>query len=154
MNNIASQPYLTFLLNDERFAVHVAVICEVLEFVRVTPVPNTPPFVLGVIDLRGNVLPLLDLRMKLELGTSGHTDKTRILILDIREGDTLAVQVGVVVDAACDVVMIHDDQIRPASDVNFHSDAIPVTGIVNDQGISTMILDINRILTQNDLTTV
>jgi purine-binding chemotaxis protein CheW len=153
MNNTASQPYLTFLLNDARFAVHVTVIYEVLEFVRVTPVPNTPPFVLGVIDLRGNVLPLLDLRMKLELGTSSRTDKTRILILDIRESDDATVQAGVVVDAACDVVMINDDQIRPASDIDFHSGAIPVTGIVNDQGIITMILDINGILTQRDLTT-
>jgi purine-binding chemotaxis protein CheW len=153
MNNTASQAYLTFLLNDERFAVHVTVIYEVLEFVHVTPVPNTPPFVLGVIDLRGKVLPLLDLRMKLELGTSRRTDKTRILILGIRESDDSIIQAGVVVDAACDVLMINDDQICPASDINYHSGTIPVTGIVNDQGIITMILDISGIHTKSDLTT-
>lgn len=150
MSNTVSQAYLTFLVNDEKFGVPVKVIYEVLEYVHVTRVPNTAAYTLGIINLRDKVLPLIDIRIKLGLPAGVRTSKSRVLIVNIYEKDTIMQQVGVLVDAASDVVHIDSHNLRPATDIVFCDRSMPVTDILDNGGAITMILDINKILSQTE----
>ncbi|HEY9008168.1 MAG TPA: chemotaxis protein CheW [Ohtaekwangia sp.] len=139
------QAYLTFLLGDEKFAIHVDHVQEIIELKDVTRIPDTPHYMLGIINLRGKVLPLLDTRMKLGLPSLPSTSKNRILVLNIRETDERVIQVGALVDTAREVNVIEQKQIQQPADVENYRKATAVTGIVNDQGDITMILDVNKV---------
>jgi len=148
-NRATSQAYLTFMLGDEKFAIHVDYVQEIVEPDLITRVPDTPEYMLGIINLRGKVLPLLDTRIKLGLPSMPPNVKSRILILHIKDADDRAMQIGAIVDMAREVVLIDPHQVQPPVDVQDNSRAITVTGIVNDQGNITMILDVNKVFTMH-----
>lgn len=151
MKNVPeSNAYLTFMLGAEKFAIPVDHVQEVVELNHVTRIPNTPDYMLGIISLRGRVLPLLDTRLKLGLPATERTSKNRILILDIKESDDKAMQIGAIVDVAREVVEIDDEQIQPASAMETHNSSTPITGIVNNQGDITLIMDITKVFSMQD----
>jgi purine-binding chemotaxis protein CheW len=149
-----SGAYLTFLLGNEKFAVHVDNVQEVVELNQITKVPNTPDYMLGIINLRGRVLPLLDTRLKLGLPATERTNKNRILILEIAESDQKTMQIGAIVDVAREVVEISAQQIQKPTDMDSYRHSTPVTGIVNNQGDITMIIDINKVFKTADINVV
>jgi purine-binding chemotaxis protein CheW len=149
-NESESKAYLTFMLGDEKFAIPVDHVQEVVELNHVTRIPNTPDYMLGIISLRGRVLPLLDTRLKLKLPAAERTSKNRILILDIKEDDDKALQIGAIVDVAREVVEIEDQHIQPASMMEAHNRTTPITGIVNNQGDITLIMDIGKVFSAHD----
>ncbi|HEY8936737.1 MAG TPA: chemotaxis protein CheW [Cyclobacteriaceae bacterium] len=149
-NESTSSAYLTFMLGDEKFAIPVSSVQEIVELDYVTKVPQTPDYMLGIINLRGKILPLLDTRLKLGLPSTERTKKNRILILDIQE-TAKATQVGAIVDVAREVVEIDSRQIQKSEDFEHYKDTTPITGIVNNQGDITMIMDIARVFSVNDL---
>src|SRR6478609_7916405 len=106
--------YLTFALGDEKFAIPVDHVQEVVEFGQVTKVPNAPVYMLGIINLRGRVLPLLDTKLKLGLTATVRTQKSRIMVLDIQTEDDKNLQIGAMVDVAREVVEINDNEIQEA----------------------------------------
>src|SRR4026207_1592228 len=95
-----SNAYLTFSLGEEKFAIPVDNVQEVVEFGQVTKVPNAPIYMLGIINLRGRVLPLLDTKLKLGLTATTVTQKSRIMILDIHTAGDKNYQIGAMVDFA------------------------------------------------------
>src|SRR4051812_23287406 len=103
-----SNAYLTFALGEEKFAIPVDRVQEVVEFGQVTKVPNAPAYMLGIINLRGRVLPLLDTKLKLGLTATVPTQRTRIMLLDILTHDDKSLQIGALVDIAREVVEISD----------------------------------------------
>lgn len=149
-----SSAYLTFLLGKEKFAIKVDYVQEIVEFGQVTAVPQAPAYMLGIINLRGRVLPLLDTKLKLGLSKTEVTGKTRIMVLDIRMNDDKSHQIGAMVDVASEVVEISQKQILPPPDVDETNRSAPVTGIVNDHGNITMIMDITKIFVAIDVAAV
>ncbi|MBL0744558.1 chemotaxis protein CheW [Chryseolinea lacunae] len=146
-----SNAYLTFALGSEKFAIKVDHVQEVVEFGQFTKVPHAPAYMLGIINLRGRVLPLLDTKLKLGLQATERTQKSRIMVLDIQMSDEKSLQIGAMVDIAREVVEISDSEIQEAPEFeNLKTDA-PITGIVNQQGDITMIMDIAKVFSVNDI---
>jgi purine-binding chemotaxis protein CheW len=146
-----SNAYLTFSLGNEKFAIPVDRVQEVVEFGQVTKVPSAPEYMLGIINLRGRVLPLLDTKLKLGLPATVLTQKTRIMVLDIQHGDDKNLQLGALVDVAREVVEITETEIQEAPEFENLKTAAPITGLVNNHGEITMIMDIAKVFTTEEL---
>jgi purine-binding chemotaxis protein CheW len=147
-----SNAYLTFALGDEKFAIPVDHVQEVVEFGQVTKVPNAPIYMLGIVNLRGRVLPLLDTRLKLGLTATSLTQKSRIMILDIQTAEDKNYQIGAMVDFAREVIEIDDTEIYDAPEFENLKSSAPITGLINNHGDITMIMDITKVFSMNDLT--
>ncbi|UII31838.1 chemotaxis protein CheW [Fulvivirga ulvae] len=145
------EAYLTFLLGDEKFAIHVNHVHEIVEFDSYTKVPDAPDYMLGIFNLRGTILPLLDTRVKLGLPKKETNHKTRVLILNIQESDDSSTSIGAVVDVARDVVEIQEQSIQKPDDIEGFKNSTPVSGIVNNNGDITIIMDIHRVFSINEL---
>lgn len=145
--------YLTFSLGDEKFAIPVENVQEIVEFGQVTKVPGAPPYMLGIINLRGRVLPLLDTKIKLGLPPSVTTKRSRIMVLDMISDEGKALNIGAIVDVAREVVEIFPNEIQPATEVTNLNASAPVTGIVNNGGDVTMIMDILKVFSLQDIET-
>jgi purine-binding chemotaxis protein CheW len=150
MNN-ESNPYLTFALGDEKFAIPVEHVQEVVEFGQVTKVPNAPTYMLGIINLRGRVLPLLDTKQKLGLPATTITQKSRIMVLDMVGEQDKSIQIGALVDVAREVVDIAEKEIHDAPEFDSLKTNTPITGIVNNQGNITMIMDITKVFSTQEV---
>jgi purine-binding chemotaxis protein CheW len=146
-----SNAYLTFALGEEKFAIPVDHVQEVVEFGQVTKVPNAPAYMLGIINLRGRVLPLLDTKLKLGLPSTQRTQKSRIMVLDIPTADQNNLQIGAMVDIAREVIEIRDEDIQDAPEFENLKTTAPITGIVNNHGDITMIMDITKVFNINDM---
>lgn len=146
-----SNAYLTFALGDEKFAIPVDHVQEVVEFSQVTKVPNAPSYMLGIINLRGRVLPLLDTKLKLGLPATERTQKSRIMVLDIQTEDDKNIQIGAMVDVAREVMEISDNEIQDAPEFENLKTTAPITGIVNNHGDITMIMDITKVFSVNEV---
>lgn len=145
-----SDAYLTFSLGEENFAIPVEHVQEVVELDQVTRVPNAPEYMLGIINLRGRVLPLFDTKHKLGLPKTETTKKSRIMILNIKYEDNKYLEIGALVDIAREVVEINSSEIQDAPEFE-NSTSSTITGIVNKQGNITMIMDIQRVFTLQEI---
>jgi purine-binding chemotaxis protein CheW len=135
--------YLTFKLGDEIFGANVANILNILEMTKITKVPKSPPYMKGVINLRGSVLPLIDTRIKFDLGETEYTTNTCILVLDIDlTGET--VHVGALVDSVLEVIEIDDDKILPPPSIGskYKSEFIEGIAKINDEFIMLLNMDL------------
>ncbi|MBU5636680.1 chemotaxis protein CheW [Geomonas sp. Red69] len=145
--------YLTFNLDQELFALDIGKVREVLDFTSVTKVPGTPDFMRGVINLRGSVVPVLDLRLKFGMNGTEQTVNTCVIITEIElEGETLIM--GAMADAVQEVLDLEPEQIEPPPRIgtNLNVDFIKGMGKHNEQFI--IILDIDRIFSSHDLDAV
>src|SRR5687768_17514595 len=110
---ITTQSYLSFKLGEEIFAANVEKVLEILEVTKITKVPKSPAYMRGVINLRGNVLPVIDTRQKFNMPHTEDTVNTCIMVLNIHmDGDKLIL--GALVDAVQEVLEISQDQIKTA----------------------------------------
>ena len=145
-----SARYLTFKLAEEVFAVDVANIREILDFTTVTKVPQTPEFMLGVINLRGSVVPVVDMRLKFGMSRTEKTVNTCIIVTEI-ELDGEAVVVGALSDSVQEVLELEPAQIEPAPRIGtrLNTDFIKGMGKYNEQFI--MIMDLGKIMNFDEL---
>jgi len=146
-----TKAYLTFSLGEEKFAISVDSVQEVVELDQVTKIPNAPAYMLGIINLRGRVLPLLDTKHKLGLPKTEASSKSRIMILDIQADDDKSLQIGALVDVAKEVMEISDADIQDAPDFENYNTNAPITGIINNHGDITMVMDIAKVFSVNDI---
>lgn len=145
-----STQYLTFRLAEEIFAVDVANIREILDFTTVTKVPQTPEFMRGVINLRGSVVPVVDMRLKFGMPKTDKTVNTCIVVTEMGlEGETIVV--GALADSVQEVLELEPEQIEPAPKIGtrLNTEFIKGMGKHNEQFI--IILDINKIFTFDEL---
>ena len=149
--NRESFPYLTFALGEEKFAISVDHVQEIVEFGQITKVPNAPNYMLGIINLRGRVLPLLDTKLKLGLPATTLTNKSRIMVLDLPPESDKNMQIGALVDVAREVVDIAEHDIHDAPEIDNLKHSAPITGIVNDHGNITMLMDINKVFSLKEV---
>ncbi len=145
--------HLTFKLDDEVFALDISKVREVLEFTKVTKVPQTPDFMCGVINLRGGVVPVVNLRLKFGMSEAEKTVNTCIIIAEVElDGETTVL--GALADSVQEVHEFESDQIEPAPKIGtkLKTDFIKGMGKRDDQFI--MILDVDKIFSTDELAIV
>ena len=142
--NNKTDSYLTFKLGPESFAGHVKNVQNILEYREVTKVPDTPSYLKGVINLRGNVLPIVDLKEKLGMKLSPYTSNTCILVLNIYMDEEI-VSVGAIVDHVIQVKEITPQEVLPYPSISnkYKSDIIP--GVFKVNGEFVMILNLDKV---------
>ena len=142
--------YLTFKLGDEDFGVDVSKVREILEFTKITKVPRTPEFMKGVINLRGSVVPVVDLRWGLELGSVENTVDTCIIVLEISLKEEKLV-LGALTDSVQEVLEMDQDNIEPPPRIgtNIRMDFIKGIGKHNDRFV--IILNIDKVFSAEEL---
>jgi len=145
--------YLTFKLDDETFALTIGKVREVLDFTTVTRVPQTPDYMRGVINLRGSVVPVMDLNRKFGMAHTGKTVNTCIIIVEIdMEGETTIL--GALADSVQEVLELEPDQIEPPPKIGtkLRTEFIKGMGKHNDEFI--IILDIDKVFSADEISTV
>ncbi len=148
-----TRQYLTFRLGDEVFATDVAKVREVLDFTTITKIPRTPEFMRGVINLRGNVVPVVDLRLCFEMSKTEKTVNTCIVVVEmVVDGETNIV--GALADSVEEVIDLEPEYIQPAPRIGtkIRTDFIKGMGRRDSQLI--MILDIDRAFSADELSAV
>lgn len=138
--------YLTFTLGDEEYAMDILAVQEIRGYDPVTRIVNAPEFIKGVINLRGTIVPIVDLRIKLSLPRVVYSEFTVVIILAI--GDRL---VGIVVDSVSDVIALTPDQIRPAPELGASINIRFITGLATLEGRMVILLDIARMMSSDDM---
>ncbi len=141
-----AQEYLTFTLGDENYAIDILTVKEIRGYESVTKIANAPPFIKGVINLRGDIVPIVDLRIKFDVGNVTYDEFTIVIVLHIHNRI-----VGIVVDGVSDVVSLSKEQLRPPPDfgVAFNSRYLLGLATVNEQMI--ILVDINELIASEEL---
>lgn len=140
---------LTFKLNDEVFALDIKSVKEVLDYTKITKIPQTPDYMLGVINLRGNVAPVVDLKMKFNMPPSERTVNTCIIIVEVEiEGKSHIV--GILADSVKEVVEFDVKGIEEAPTIGLNIDIDFIRGIAKKDDEFVIILDINKIFSTEE----
>ncbi|MGR5146218.1 chemotaxis protein CheW [Photobacterium alginatilyticum] len=147
------QQFLTFVLREELFAINIRPIKEIIEYGQLTVVPMVPEFVRGVINVRGNVVPIIDLAVRFGWPTTKVTKRSCIVIVEV-ESEGERIEIGVVVDAVSEVLDIPLTDIEPAPSfgARLRTDFIEGMGKVNDEFI--VLLNVGRVLSVEELSSL
>jgi len=145
--------YLTFKLADETFAVDVAKVREILDFSTVTKVPQTPDFMRGVINLRGSVVPVVDMRLKFGMSETAKTVNTCIIVMEITLDNETAV-VGALADSVQEVLELEPENIEPAPRIGTKLNTDFLVGMGKQNETFIMILNIDKVFTLDELSAV
>jgi len=149
-NNIKLISYLTFKLGEETFAANVGKVLNILEMTKITEVPKAPEYMKGVINLRGTVLPVIDTKIKFDLGETEFTDNTCIVVMEIdMDGDTI--HVGALVDSVQEVLEIGDDQIQPPPSIGSKYRSEFIEGMAKNNDEFIMILNMDKVFSLDEL---
>jgi purine-binding chemotaxis protein CheW len=142
--------YLTFMLDRETFAIPVANVREVLDLTEVTRVPRTPDFMRGVINLRGGVVPVVDMRKKFNLPDVEDAVDTCIIVVEVNvDGDAMVI--GALADSVQEVFELADDQIEPPPSIGTRLDTEFISGMGKQGELFTIILDIDKVFSVDEL---
>jgi purine-binding chemotaxis protein CheW len=148
-----ARQYLTFKLGNEIFATDVAKVREVLDLTIITAIPRTPEFMAGVINLRGSVVPVVDLRLCFEMTKTENTCNTCIVVVEVLlDGESTVI--GVLADSVEAVIDLEPDQIQPAPHIGTHIQTDFIKGMGKRDTQFVMILDIDCIFTSKDLAVI
>lgn len=142
---IASE-YLTFTLGSEEYAIDILKVQEIRGYEQPTLIANAPDFIKGVINLRGIIVPIVDLRIKFKLGKIGYTPFTVVIILNIAGR-----VIGAVVDSVSDVISLNASQIRPAPDFSGSFDTKYILGLASMDARMMIVTDIERLMSSADM---
>jgi purine-binding chemotaxis protein CheW len=137
--------YLTFALADEEYGISILKVREIIGMLPITSVPQTPSFVKGVINLRGKVIPIMDLRSKFGMPPIDYTEKTSIIVVDIGAVSG-SIQIGVVVDHVSEVVNIRGDDIEDTPTFGTSLDTAFILGMAKIGKSVKILLEIDRVL--------
>jgi len=137
--------YLTFVLADETYGVAILKVQEIIGIVDVTKVPRLPDFVRGVINLRGKIIPVVDLRLKFNLSGTEDTDRTCIIVMQVTNSDD-EVTMGIIVDEVSEVTDIDPNQIEPPPSFGSAIDGDFIVGMGKLDERVIMLLDVDRVL--------
>jgi purine-binding chemotaxis protein CheW len=147
---IQSTQYLTYRLADEVFAVDVAKIREILDFTPATKVPGTPEYMQGVINVRGNVVPVVDMRVKFGISKTEKTVDTCIVVMEITVDEETTI-LGALVDSVQEVIELEEGQIEPAPRIGTKWRTEAIRGIGKRNNELLIILDIDKVFSESDL---
>ncbi len=145
--------YLTFKLQDEIFALDISTVREVLDFTVITKVPKTPAFMRGVINLRGSVVPVIDLRLKFGMTVTEKTVNTCVIIVEVKVGKETVI-LGVLADSVQEVMDLDADHIEPAPRIGTHLKTEFIKGMGKHYDRFLMLLDIDQVFSTDELAQV
>ena len=137
--------YVTFRLDNETYGINVMQIQEVLRYTEIAPVPGAPDYVLGIINLRGNVVTVIDTRQRFGLSESDISDHTRIVVLEI-DGQV----VGVLVDSVAEVVYLKQSEVETAPNVGNEESARFIQGVCNKNGELIILVEFEKMLSEDE----
>lgn len=145
--------YLTFELKGEIYGLEILKVQEIIGMMGVTRVPRTPEFIRGVINLRGKVIPVVDLRLKFGLEETQDTERTCIIVVQFMQGD-LSLIMGIIVDEVSEVVNIEGGQIEDTPSFGANVDTNFILGIGKVGQKVVMLLDVDRVLSSGEASQV
>jgi len=145
--------YLTFRLASEEYGVEILKVREIIGLIKITPIPQSLDYIRGVINLRGKVIPVLDLRRRFSMETGVDTEQTCVIVVDLASASGKFLM-GVVVDAVSEVLDISDQQIEEAPAIGAASDVKFIHGIAKVKNEVKILLDIDRVFVGTDLASV
>ena len=137
--------YLTFQWGDEIYGLEILKVREIIGLMDVTPVPRTPSHVRGVINLRGKIIPVIDLRSKFAMEKMADTEQTCIIVVDLSTGEGVS-QMGVLVDAVSEVLNIADEHIEPAPSFGGDVSADFIRGMAKTNNKVAILLNVEKVL--------
>ena len=148
-----ARQYLTFKLGNEIFGIDVAKVREVLDFTGITKIPRTPDFMSGVINLRGSVVPVVDLRLCFQMSKTERTRNTCIVVVEVLlEGESTVI--GALADSVEEVIDLEPDQIQPAPKIGTQIRTDFIKGMGKRDSEFIMILEIDRVFSAEELSSV
>ena len=142
--------YLTFRLINEEYGLEILKVREIIGMMAITSLPRTPSFVRGVINLRGKVIPVIDLRRKFEMEATDDTDMTCIIVVDVA-GKGGKIQIGILVDSVSEVLDILGEDIEEAPAFGTNIDTAFILGMAKMKGSVKILLNIERVLSSEEL---
>ena len=142
--------YLTFTLANEEYGIGILKIKEIIGMMPITDVPQTPDYVKGVINLRGKVIPVLDLRLRFGMESIDYTDRTCIIVVEI-DGQAGIVLIGIVVDAVSEVLNIKAEELEETPTFGTKLNTDYILGMAKTEGAVKILLDIDEVLSTEDL---
>lgn len=142
--------YLTFSLSSESYGVDVLKVREIIRFLKITPVPQMPPYVKGVINLRGKVLPVIDLRLKFGLEAAEPTERTCIVVVRVQAGGQ-DITLGMIVDSVEEVINLSDSEIEDTPEFGAKVDTGYLMGMAKVKGVIKTLLDIDKVVSPENL---
>jgi purine-binding chemotaxis protein CheW len=144
--DLVASEFLTFTLGNEEYAIDILKVQEIRGYESPTLIANAPPFIKGVINLRGIIVPVVDLRIKFNLGKIEYTPFTVVIILNVAGR-----VIGVVVDSVSDVISLNPAQICPAPDFSGTFDTKYILGLASQESRMMIVTDIERLMTSADM---
>ncbi|MDN3682621.1 chemotaxis protein CheW [Vibrio tapetis] len=137
--------WVTFQLEDETYGINVMQVREVLRYTEIAPVPGAPDYVLGIINLRGNVVTVIDTRSRFGLMQGEITDNTRIIVIESEHQ-----VIGILVDSVAEVVYLRSSEIDTTPSVGTDESAKFIQGVSNREGKLLILVDLNKLLTDEE----
>ena len=147
---IKSEKYLIFNLSGEQYGLEILKVKEIIGLMEITRVPRIPDFVRGVINLRGKVIPIINLRKKFDMESTEDTEQTCIIVVDIMQ-ENVSFQMGVLVDSVSEVLNISDDSIEETPKFGTSVSTVFIKGLAKTEGGVKILLNIEEVLTTNEL---
>jgi len=145
--------YLTFRLVDEEYGLEILKVREIIGMMAITSLPKTPHFVRGVINLRGKVIPVIDLRTKFGMGVAAETAETCIIVVDVSSAIG-AIQIGILVDSVSEVLDIAGEDIEDPPAFGTNVDTAFILGMAKSKGAVKILLNIEKVLSSAELESV
>ncbi len=145
-----SGKYLTFQLEDEEYGIGILRVKEIIGMMPITSVPRTPEFVKGVINLRGKVIPVIDLRSKFDMETIEYNERTCIIVVEI-DSESSTVLIGIVVDAVSEVLNIKEDEIEETPTFGTKLNTEYILGMAKMEGGVKILLNIGKVLSNEEI---
>ncbi len=142
--------YLVFSIADEKYGIPITKVREVIRHELISPVHNASTYLKGVINLRGKIIPIIDMRLKFGMEELSYNDRTIFIIVDV-EGEKEIFNFGIAVDSVHDVANISDDEIERLPDVGFRTKSAYLQGIAKVGASMVMVLNIDRILNTTEI---
>ena len=137
--------YVTFMLEGEKYGIDVMSVQEVLRLTEIAPVPGAPSYVLGIINLRGNVVSVIDTRARFGLSSKVDDDLSRIIVTEAESQI-----IGILVDSVAEVIDVDQSDIESAPNVGNDESSRYIDGVVSRDGNLLILLDLNRLLSANE----
>lgn len=143
---VAGGKFLTFFLAAEEYGIAILKVQEIIGVLAITPVPRVPEYIRGVINLRGKIIPIVDIRLKLAMPAAAQTEETCIIVVKTR-----GLEMGMLVDKVSEVADIAADDIEAAPEFGAGIDTAYILGIGKSENKVRMLLDINKVLSAQDM---
>ncbi|MEA1967321.1 MAG: chemotaxis protein CheW [Thermodesulfobacteriota bacterium] len=145
--------YLTFSLAEEEYGVGILKVKEIIGMMPITSVPRTPDFIKGVINLRGKVIPIVDLRLKFGMESIPYDERTCIIVVEI-DTDSATVSIGIVVDSVSEVLNIGEDDIEETPAFGTKLDTNYILGMAKIEGGVKILLNIGKVLSGEEISSL